>query len=99
MDWLTPEEHQELQMGHPRNTDKRKLVQDERSRRMAELVSQPLLTLADIALYLDMPMSTLHRLRAQGKGPRTFTIGRKVYARRPDFNAWIDGLAKVSAGH
>jgi predicted DNA-binding transcriptional regulator AlpA len=86
-------------MGYPKNLDKRKAVQDERARRMGELIAAPMLTLADIALYLDLPVSTLHKLRAQGNGPRTFKIGRKLYATRPAVNEWLDHMAKASGDH
>jgi hypothetical protein len=42
----------------------------------------------------DIPVSTLRALIAQGDGPPTFTIGRLIFCRRMDWNAWLDGLAE-----
>jgi len=51
---------------------------DERARRMHDLVAAPALPLGDVALFLDLPVSTLDLLRAKGDGPRTFKIGRRL---------------------
>jgi hypothetical protein len=41
----------------------------------------------------DLPLSTLRTLRAAGKGPPTFEIGRLLYCRREDWCRWLEGLA------
>jgi len=67
------------------------------ARRMArfeELTLTPALTLHDVALLLGLPYSTIDKLRAQGRGPRTFLIGRRLYVRQKDFRDWIDRLAE-----
>jgi hypothetical protein len=41
----------------------------------------------------DIPLSTLRALRAAGKGPRTFEVGRLVFCHREDWCGWLEGLA------
>lgn len=42
-----------------------------------------------------LPLSTLRALRAQGKGPKTFEIGRLLYCTRGDWCGWLEGLATL----
>ena len=65
----------------------------ERSRRLADLSAAPALPIGDIALILDLPLSTIDKLRAQGKGPKCFRIGRRLYVRQSDFRQWLDAMA------
>ena len=37
----------------------------------------------------------MRALCAQGKGPRTFTIGRLIYCLVEDWNSWMQGVAVV----
>lgn len=69
----------------------------ERSRRLGDLIAAPALPLADVALFLDLPLSTIDKLRSQGKGPRTFTLGRRLYVRQADLRAWLDEMAERAA--
>jgi Helix-turn-helix domain len=69
----------------------------ERNRRMADLILAPALPIADVAVFCDVPMSTLDKLRAQGRGPRTFKIGRRLFVRQADLRAWFDELAESEA--
>jgi hypothetical protein len=48
-----------------------------------------------LAADYDVPPSTLRALIADGRGPRTFTIGRLVYVRRSDWVEWLDTLAEA----
>jgi hypothetical protein len=43
----------------------------------------------------DIPPSTVRALRAQGKGPKTFEIGRLVFCMREDWCGWLEGLAML----
>ena len=61
----------------------------ERSRRMPELLTTYALPLSDVSLYLDIPMSTLDKLRASGKGPPCFKLGRRLYVRQADLRLWL----------
>ena len=69
----------------------------ERVRRMPDLISAPALPLADVAVLLDLPLSTIDKLRARGQGPRCFLIGRRLYTRQADLREWFDRLANETA--
>jgi hypothetical protein len=70
---------------------------EERARRLGSLIAAPALPLADVSLFLDCPLSTLDMLRAQGRGPRTFKIGRRLYVRQADLRDWLDSMATAEA--
>lgn len=70
---------------------------EERARRLGDLVAAPALPIADVALMLDVPLSTIDKIRAQGRGPKTFRIGRRLYVRRCDLDSWLDELAEHPA--
>ena len=65
-----------------------------RERRMPDLLATPALPIADVALYLDVPLSTVDKLRAQGKGPRCFKIGRRLYVLQTDLREWLKTMAE-----
>jgi len=69
----------------------------ERVRRMPDLIAAPALPIADVALMLDIPLSTIDKLRAQGRGPRCFLLGRRLYTRQTDLREWFDRLAAEQA--
>ena len=69
----------------------------ERARRMGDLIAAPALPIADVALFLDLPLSTVDKLRAQGLGPKTFTLGRRLYVLQSDLRAWLDKMAERKA--
>jgi len=69
----------------------------ERTRRFGDLIAAPALPLIEVALFLDLPVSTLNKLHTQGRGPRTFKIGRRLYVRQADLRAWLDELAEAEA--
>ena len=66
---------------------------EERAHRLADLIDSPVLSWDDVSLYADLPPSTLDMLRAQGRGPQCFRLGRRLYVRQCDFRAWIDKMA------
>ena len=66
---------------------------EERAHRLADLIGSPVLSWYDVSLYADLPASTLDFLRAQGRGPKCFRLGRRLYVRQCDFRAWIDKMA------
>jgi Helix-turn-helix domain len=68
-----------------------------RERRMPDLLATPALPIADVALYLDIPLSTLDLLRAKGQGPRCFRIGRRLYVLQADLRAWLERMAADEA--
>lgn len=71
---------------------------DVRARRMIDLINAPALPVADVALFLDVPLSTIDKLRAEGRGPHTFKIGRRLYVRQNDMRQWLDRLATDDGG-
>jgi excisionase family DNA binding protein len=52
--------------------------------------NDPLLTLAEVAERLRVPIATVRWWRANQKGPRTFKIGRHVVSRASDVDAYIN---------
>lgn len=69
----------------------------ERARRLPDLMALPAMPVADAALFLDLPLSTLDKLRATGKGPKCFRIGRRLYVRAADLRDWLDSMAVSEA--
>ena len=69
----------------------------ERVRRMSDLINAPALPIADLALFLDLPLSTIDKLRMQGRGPKCFKLGRRLYVRQADLRAWLDVMAESEA--
>ena len=69
----------------------------ERARRLGDFIAAPALPVADVALFLDVPLSTMDKLRAQGRGPKTFKIGRRLYVRQVDLRTWLDHMAEQEA--
>jgi predicted DNA-binding transcriptional regulator AlpA len=69
----------------------------ERARRLGDLIAAPALPVADVALFLDLPLSTVDKLRAQGKGPKCFKLGRRLYVRQIDLREWLDAMAVTEA--
>lgn len=55
---------------------------------------EPLMTLQDLADYLDVPVTTLYQWRHRGEGPRAFKLGRQVRYRREDIDRWLDERAE-----
>lgn len=45
----------------------------------------------ELAEWLDISMSTLHRLRDAGEIPRGFKIGNQIRWPREEIAAWIEG--------
>jgi hypothetical protein len=69
----------------------------ERVRRLGDLIAAPALPVADVAIFLDLPLSTIDKLRMQGKGPKCFKLGRRLYVRQVDLRAWLDDMARDAA--
>jgi hypothetical protein len=69
----------------------------ERARRMGDFISAPVLPVADVALFLDLPLSTVDKLRAEGRGPAMFKLGRRLYVRQADLRSWLDRMASECA--
>lgn len=57
------------------------------------LSAVPATPLGDVAAALQLPPTTMDKLRASGKGPHVFKLGRRLYVRHADLVAWIDRMA------
>ncbi len=49
-----------------------------------------LLTVSEIAERTHLSVDTIRWYRHTGAGPRTFRLGRRVFAKESDVNAWIE---------
>jgi hypothetical protein len=63
-----------------------------RTQRLADLFAAPALPIAEVALFIGVPLSTIDKLRAQGHGPRTFKIGRRLFVLQEDLRDWLHHL-------
>lgn len=54
---------------------------------------EPLLSTADVAHLLDVPVKTLAVWRYKGLGPHGFRVGKYVRYRPEDVRRWLDSLA------
>ncbi|HZD24135.1 MAG TPA: helix-turn-helix domain-containing protein [Acidimicrobiia bacterium] len=52
-------------------------------------VLDPLLSVQDLAAYLDLPVATLYAWRYRGLGPSGFRVGRHIRYRQSDVDRWI----------
>ncbi len=69
----------------------------ERAGRMSALLAAPALPFVEVGLLLDIPIATLNALRARGKGPPCFRLGRRLYVRQTDLRAWLDTMSESEA--
>ena len=51
------------------------------------------LSVDDLAVELDLPVSTIYAWRSRGRGPRAHKIGKYLKFRRPDVEKWLETLA------
>lgn len=49
-----------------------------------------LMSLAEVADHLGVPIKTLYTWRSRGQGPPGYRIGRHVRYRRADVEAWLE---------
>ncbi|GBD85426.1 helix-turn-helix domain protein [bacterium BMS3Abin02] len=56
-----------------------------------------LLSVGELAAYLDIPVATLYAWRYRSQGPPGFRVGRHIRYRRSDIEAWIDEQLKDSS--
>lgn len=52
-----------------------------------------LLTVAELAAYLGVPVSTIHFWRGRKQGPPAVKVGRRLIFRAEDVAAWLDERA------
>ncbi len=49
-----------------------------------------LLTVQDLADYLDVPVATIYAWRYRRQGPQGFRVGKHLRFRRSDVERWIE---------
>jgi excisionase family DNA binding protein len=69
----------------------RKSAERVASQRGAMATDERLLTVAELARYLGVPVGTLYQWRYRSEGPPGFRVGRHVRYRRRDVEKWIRG--------
>ncbi|MGH9010023.1 MAG: helix-turn-helix transcriptional regulator [Acidimicrobiia bacterium] len=52
--------------------------------------AERLMTIGELAEYLQVPRETIYRWRKHGGGPSGFRMGRHVRFRRSDVEAWLE---------
>jgi excisionase family DNA binding protein len=60
--------------------------------------TESVVTLAQLADELCVPVKTLYDLRSKGRGPRGFRVGRELRFRRREVDAWLTQLESAD-GH
>jgi len=53
-------------------------------------VSEPLLSVEDLAALLGVPIGTVYAWNHKGVGPRRVHLGKHVRFRRSDVDGWLD---------
>jgi hypothetical protein len=56
------------------------------------------LKINEAAEYLDRPIPTLRYWRLHGTGPKSFTLGGRVYYRKADLDAWVEAQYAHAVG-
>ena len=59
------------------------------------MTETPLLTTVEAAAFVRLSRRTLEDYRTKGTGPTYRRLGKKIYYRPEDLNAWIDDRAFV----
>jgi excisionase family DNA binding protein len=56
-------------------------------------MTQPLLSVEDVAAYLGVPVATVYAWNSKDIGPKRHRVGRHVRYRQADVDAWLDKQA------
>jgi excisionase family DNA binding protein len=56
----------------------------------SEAALPDLLTVAELATYLGVPVSTIHFWRGRKQGPPALKVGRRLMFRATDVAQWLD---------
>ena len=62
------------------------------TQRLSGLGLEPVLTTSELAEYLGVHVQAIYDLRADGRGPSGFRVGREIRFRVSDVTRWLDGL-------
>jgi excisionase family DNA binding protein len=56
------------------------------------VTSERLLTISEVAAFLQVPVGTLYQWRHRGVGPAGLRVGRHVRYRMRDVEAWLEAV-------
>lgn len=59
---------------------------------------EPLLSIEELAEYLDIPVSTIRDWRTDGKGPRAIRLGGRLRFAVSDVRTWLGEQREISPG-
>ena len=62
------------------------------TQRLSGLGLEPVLTTSELAEYLGVHVQAIYDLRADGRGPSGFRVGREIRFRVSDVIHWLDAL-------
>jgi excisionase family DNA binding protein len=60
---------------------------------------EPLLSIDELAEYLDVPVTTIRDWRTDGKGPCAIKVGGRVRFATSDVVAWLSSQRESTPGH
>lgn len=63
----------------------------------AEAEFEPLVTLAELAGLLKVPVRTVYRWRRYGRGPRGYKVGREIRFRVSEVERWLQGQREIAS--
>jgi excisionase family DNA binding protein len=69
------------------------VASNDRSASMNDNQQERLMTIADLAWMVGIPVDTLYGWRHRGLGPRGYRVGRHVRYRRSTVEAWLSEQA------
>ncbi len=52
------------------------------------------MTTDEVAQYLRVPVSTVHRWRSLGEAPKAARVGKHLRWRRADIDAWLEAQSQ-----
>jgi len=64
-----------------------------------DAVTTPLLSIEELAAYLQVPVATVRTWRVRGGGPPGYRVGKHVRYRREDVDTWLEQRADAQARH
>ncbi|MGZ6908974.1 MAG: helix-turn-helix domain-containing protein [Acidimicrobiia bacterium] len=82
----------------PRDAVPRRSVTPSNDRSPSAASIRALLSPADLADYLGVPVATVYRWRSQRERPAGMRVGRHVRYRLVDVENWLDSLRREGAG-
>jgi excisionase family DNA binding protein len=60
----------------------------------AVLEAERLITVAELATMLSVPVATIYKWRTTGRGPRAARVGKYLRFRLEDVESWLDAQSE-----